>query len=85
MMFGYGDAWMGGMHGWGWLLWLLVLGGLVWALLARRDGAGRDGPRAREPGQETPLQLLQRRLARGEIDPEDYERRRDLLQRDGSG
>ena len=82
-----GPGGMGGMMGppgpmlWsGWLLlisWLVVAVGvtllLVWGI-RRLDASGRVGD------DERPLALLQRRYARGEIGPEEYERiRADLL------
>jgi putative membrane protein len=69
--------------GWGW--WLLMSLGMVafWglliygvALLARR-GSGPSAPEARPP--EPPLNVLQRRLAAGEISVDEYERLRDAL------
>lgn len=71
----------GYMHGWGWgfgilaaLFWLAVLVlvcVLIWRLLAdrRRDGTGR----------ESPMEILERRYARGEIDRQEFEeKKRDL-------
>jgi putative membrane protein len=64
---------MGGM-GWMWLWWLLVLGGVV-ALVVGLVRAGRsgNGPPARPP---SARQILDERFARGDIDEEDYRRRR---------
>jgi putative membrane protein len=69
----------------GWLTmlsWLLVAVGVV--LLAvwgvRTLGAGAAGAR-----EETPLSVLQRRYARGEVKPEEYERIKADLLRDGGG
>ena len=52
-------------------VWVLLIVGAVWlvAVLLRRDA----GPR------ETPHQILQRRLAAGEITPQEYEQRKALL------
>mgnify|MGYP001168301205 CR=1 FL=1 len=79
-------------HGWGWhmgwgwggmilgtLTLLVVLGGLVVlaVLLARWLGAGsgREGP----AGRPTPLEILQERFAKGEIDKQEFEDRRRAL------
>jgi putative membrane protein len=73
-----GPAWLG-MHGLGWLVWLVLLGALVWLLLNR--SAGRAGPK-HELHRETPHEILRRRLAGGEIPPAEYEERKALLDRD---
>ena len=64
----------GGLH-WGWmvLVWVVVVGVVVWAVVritattARRGGTAQD--------------ILDERYARGEIDDEEYERRRRSLMR----
>lgn len=66
---------MGGM----WLLWLLfwvlIIAGVV--LVARRL-IGRPGPGTASPP-ESPLDLLKKRYARGEIDSETFEKmKRDI-------
>ncbi|MFE9692604.1 SHOCT domain-containing protein [Micromonospora sp. NPDC005806] len=65
--------WHGPMMGWMWiwsLLGLVVLVGLVWLVfrLTERDRAGNA------PG--TARRILDERYARGEIDEEEYRRRR---------
>jgi putative membrane protein len=70
------------MHGIGWGWWLVMSVGMVgfwalvvWAIVALvRGSASGDGSRVDEP-----LEVLQRRLARGQISPEDYEQRCDAL------
>ena len=77
---GYG---MGSAMGWG--MWVLMIVGVIgfWLLVAylvRTVIQGRPG--ARTPpdstGQE-PLQMLDERLARGEVDVEEYQRIRNKL------
>lgn len=83
-MFG-GSGHQGMMGGWGWgfgilgmLFWLALLVlvvVLIWRLL---DGGGRNGTRHEGAG-ETPLEILEKRYARGEIDRDEFERmKRDL-------
>ena len=75
--------WMGDGFGWGISMivmtafWLLFAAALVWIVRAVWDRGGeRKGP---ERQQETPLEILQRRYARGEIDRAEFEeKRRDL-------
>jgi putative membrane protein len=79
--------WYGGPGwGWGWLVmslvmlafWvLLVLGGIaMWRSLRDGDRRPRDDRRSAE-------QLLDERFARGEIDVDEYTRRREILRSGG--
>ena len=80
MMTGYA------MSGWGWLLMTLGMLGF-WALVAVLALAllRRPGPpdQQRQPGQQPrpgAEDILAERLARGEIDPEEYRQRLQTLQ-----
>lgn len=71
--------WHGGATAWGWIFmtvfWVALLVLIVWLaarLFPTRDGRG-DGELER------PEELLDRRLARGEIDPETYDALREKL------
>lgn len=76
--------WGGGMQWWGWLLGALGMvvfwGLLIWAIwylveaVVRRPGADR-----RPSDRSDPKRILDERLARGEIDADEYRRIRDLL------
>ena len=76
MMWWHGDA-----SGWAWfamsvsmiVFWGLVIWGVV-SVVRHTGPAG--GPTTTDPEQ-----ILRERFARGEIDVEDYERRRELLRR----
>ena len=59
----------GGMHLLGGLFWLLVLAGIVLLITSamRHQGAAPGAP------QEAPLEILKRRLAKGEITREQYD------------
>ena len=74
-MFYEGGMFMGGMHWLWWIFWLLLIGALVYSMW------GRPGEQRRSP-RDTPQQVLQRRLANGEISPDEYEKRKALLDRD---
>jgi putative membrane protein len=73
-----GDNHMGGGWWWfmgvGWLLFLAFLGFLAY-LLVRHFTQSRDA----QPGRSSAEDLLAERLARGEIDEDEYRRRRDAL------
>jgi len=63
------------------LFWLLIVVGIValirWLLL--QSQSGRDQGRNDKPRDKTPLEIVQQRDARGEIDREEYEqKKRDL-------
>src|SRR5512146_2259386 len=79
--------WNGG--GWAWwqagLMWIVMIAFwvlLIWAVYALVTGITRR-PGQPEPGSQPPAgdarRILDERLARGEIDPEEYQRLRDLL------
>ncbi len=75
----YDGGYMGGMHGWWWLFWLLVIGAsliYVW----QRPGRRGDAPKDKLP--ERPHEVLRRRLANGAITPQQYEEHKTLLDRD---
>jgi len=88
VMGGYGPAMMGGwgrgFHGWGMMLggglvmllfWLAVIGGLVWLVTSN----AQRGPASAGRQEESALDVLKRRYARGEISKQEYEdMRRDL-------
>lgn len=78
----FATGWCGGMSAAGWLLmaglWAGFLAVVVWAVLwlfpRDRNGSGAPGPGTRDPAAD-----LERRLAAGELDVDDYLRRRDKL------
>ncbi len=76
-----GPGMMGGF-GWMWLmpiLWIVVLGLIVWAVVAGVSGQG--GSKSSDYSKEdSALEVLKRRYARGEIDKEEYEeKKKDLI------
>jgi putative membrane protein len=60
------------------VFWALVIAGAVW-LVREFRGSGSRGPERSEA-----LSILDRRLAEGEISPEEYRERRDAMA-DGGG
>lgn len=63
--------------GWGWIIGLILLVLIIW--MVARMGGRSNHPSGTSRGA-TPLDILKERYARGEIDKEEYERRkRDLM------
>jgi putative membrane protein len=82
MMFWYGSGWAWWQAGLMWLAMIAFWTLLVWAVYALVTGATRrpGEPGRGEPGRPGDAQrILDGRLARGEIDAEEYQRLRDLL------
>lgn len=71
-MFYEGGMFMGGMHWLWWFFWVGMVGALFYGVWG--SGTGRR--------RETPQEVLQRRLADGDITPDEYEQRKALLDRD---
>jgi putative membrane protein len=64
------------------LFWLALIAVIVWLvvqLLPARGGTTSAGPGAAAPPGESPLDILDRRLARGEVDLETYRAQRAAL------
>lgn len=81
MMGGYG-AGMGGWGlgmGFGWIIPLLVIGLIVWAIISftRSRGTGFGGG---ETSPDRSLAILKERYARGELDRDTYQRMRAELE-----
>ena len=80
------DTW--GMHGSGgwWILgalaMMLFMGAMMWMMMRGMSGPRpqRSAPPNETPGTtETPLEILERRFAQGEISIEEYRARREIL------
>lgn len=68
----FDGGWFWGMHLFWWLFWIVLIV-LFFGLLT---------PVPRSRARETPLQILQRRYAAGEISTAEYEERKERLARD---
>lgn len=74
MMYGYGPGvgWMIVMT----IVWILLIGAVVWAALRVAQTSGRG-----DRGRETAEEILARRFAKGEIDAAAYDEARERLGR----
>jgi putative membrane protein len=73
MMWGMGGGWLGT------ILMIVLVAAVVLVLLALARRLSGDAAPA--PRREDPLDILKARLARGEIDLDEYERRKQALER----
>ena len=65
--------------GWGWMVVMMTIGTLLVALLVITMIRGTT-PGPQSSREEDPANVLALRLARGEINEEEYQRRKELLQ-----
>jgi putative membrane protein len=82
MMFGYGAGWPFWEVAVMWAGMIAFWGLLIWAVYALVTTATRrpgPGTRSEEPRGSDARQILDERLARGEIDTDEYRRLRDVL------
>ena len=71
--FGLGGIWMMGA----WMLfWVFIIAGIIWLVLAQ----GRAQQRPNDDGSRSALRILEDRLARGEIDTEEFRTRRAVIE-----
>jgi putative membrane protein len=82
MMFGYGTGWPAWEIALMWIGMLAFLAFLIWAAYALITSTSRRPGREPDPRPGSAVRILDGRLARGEIDAEEYRRLRDLI---GSG
>ena len=75
------------MNGWGWtmmifwsLIWIGVLGLIAWFAVQWTRNSSQSSPPS-QASAKTARELLDERLARGEIDLDEYERRSEALDR----
>ena len=72
-MMNYDGHFFGG--GFMWVFWILIIVGLFFVF--QRMAKGNSGGSS---SNETPMEILKKRYARGEIDEEEFERRRKELE-----
>ena len=83
---GFGEReWWFSNWGWGHMpyggaMMIVFWGGLILLVVLLTRGFGGTGYRdAPPPGRQSPLEILQERFAKGEIDQKEYEERRQVL------
>lgn len=74
---------MDGMWGWGgmwfgWIFWLVLIGLIIWGV---KTLAGQNrSQNSDRPPQESAMDILKKRFARGEINAEEFEEKKRRLQ-----
>ena len=83
LTFPLADTWNGHhMSGWWFLLMLPMMafmGAMMWMMMRGMMGGGSSPDADASVSRETPMEILERRFAEGEISIEDYRARRDAL------
>ena len=75
MMSGSGSMWFGG--GFMWIFWILLLVILVWVVKVAMTDAGSK----KTMEDDSPLEILKKRYARGDIEEDEFIRRRKELEK----
>ena len=64
-----------------WIIWILLIVLVIWGVKAAVGGGNSGGNSGGGSGPPSALEILKQRYARGEIDQDEYERKRqDLIQ-----
>jgi putative membrane protein len=74
----YNGQWMGFGGGFMWIVWILLIVGVVWVIKVMLSTGNDAPPRANLP--QSALDILKARFARGEISAEEYKRMRQELE-----
>lgn len=71
------DSWMGFGGGYMWWVWILIIAVIVILIKTMTDSTSRN---MQSHDNETPLSILKKRFARGEIDEDEFNRRKKELE-----
>lgn len=67
---GWGSMWFG------WIFWLIIIAVIVWAVIKISGNSRRSG----QPHSESPMDILKKRYARGDITKEEFEQMKKDIQ-----
>lgn len=76
MMDGGGMFFGGGFM---WIFWIILFVAIIWAVKAAMTGGNSN--ESNSSNSESPMELLRKRYANGEIDEEEFNRRRNELEK----
>lgn len=69
--------WMGGGMWFGWIFWLVILVLIIWFVVTQFNKGKQD---SQSGSQETPMDILKKRYAKGEITKEQFDKmKKDLM------
>lgn len=69
----------GGMFGFGMLIWIVIIGVIVWAVV-QATSRNSQGAGSRPASSQAAREILDARLARGEVSVEEYKKLRETLE-----
>lgn len=75
----HGDGYMFFGGGFMWIFWILLFVAVIWAMKAISGGSKEKSGKLQN--NDTPLDILKKRYAQGEIDKEEYEEKKGLLRK----
>ena len=75
-MFDHGGGFFG--FGFMWIFWILLI--VIVVMVVKALGGSGSENSGRSPNEESPMEILKKRYARGEIDDDEFERRRKELE-----
>jgi putative membrane protein len=61
------------------LFWGMIIGGIALLVVGLARQGTQPGGRGESPRSESPIEILKRRYASGELDREEFERMKELL------
>lgn len=68
---------MGWGMGFGWLFWVVIIGLIIWGVKTLASGSQNSSGVGRNS--ESALSIVEKRFARGEIDRQEFEERKQML------
>ncbi len=81
--YGHMNDWNYGYHGvFMGIIFLVFIGVIIWSVVKLTKSHEKVAPNSSSfsvPQKETPLEIIDRRLAQGEMSPEEYQKAKELL------
>ncbi|MFV2061731.1 MAG: SHOCT domain-containing protein [Gammaproteobacteria bacterium] len=78
MMDGGGMFFGGGFM---WIFWIILFIVIIWGVKMAMDGGSKNSNNSNSTNSDSPMELLRKRYANGDIDEEEFNRRRKELEK----